>query len=306
MAKKFISTKMKIFMLILLLLSITFYVSGCIALVQSGYKLSDYADELNLNPDSFKFDANINLFDFDGSSLSKDYNLDDNINEISINLNSQDIKVENYEGQTLKVQIKSNNSTSNELTETEDGHKLSLNTSYNTPGNAHISVSIPNSFKNKGALKIVTSSGDVDISNLALDTLSISTASGDTEVSNLNLNYFNLNSSSGDTHLKNISAINETKLVSSSGEIVGNGTLGQLTANTTSGDMELKLEKSLANSSISSISGSINLSLPKDSGYKINYDTISGHLESSNGNLSHGDESSIININTTSGNLNIK
>ena len=306
MAKKFISTKMKIFMLILLLLSITFYVSGCIALVQSGYKLSDYADELNLNPDSFKFDANINLFDFDGSSLSKDYNLGDNINEISINLNSQDIKVENYEGQTLKVQLKSNNSSSGELTETEDGHKLSLNTNYNTPGNANISVSIPNSFKNKGALKIVTSSGNIDISNVALDTLSVSTASGDTEVSNLTLNYFSLNSSSGDTHLNNVSALNETRLVSSSGEIVGNGTLGQLTANTTSGDMELKLEKSITNSSLSSISGAIDLSLPKDSGYKINYDTISGHLESSNGKLSHGDESSIININTTSGNLNIK
>lgn len=306
MAKKFISSKMKIFMLILFLLSITFYVSGCIALVQSGYKLSDYTDELNVTHGSFKFDANINLFDFDGSSLSKDYNLDDNINEISINLNSQDIKVENYEGQTLKVQIKSNNSSSGELTETEDGHKLSLNTSYNTPGNANISVSIPNSFKNKGALKIVTSSGDIDISNVSLDTLSISTASGDTEASNLTSNYFTLNSSSGDTHLKNVSSLNETRLVSSSGEIVGNGTLGKLTANTASGDMELKLEKSIANSSLSSISGAINLSLPKDSGYKINYDTISGHLESSNGKLSHGDESSIININTTSGNLNIK
>lgn len=306
MAKKFISTKMKIFMLILFLLSITFYASGCVALVQSGYKLSDYADELNITPDSFKFDANINLFDFDVSSLSKEYNLNDNINEISINLNSQDIRVETYEGQALKVQIKSNNSVSSELAESEEGHKLNLNTTYNTPGNANISVSIPNSFRNKGALKIVTSNGDIDISNVSLDTLSISTASGDTEASNLTLNYFSLNSSSGDTHLKNVSALNETRLVSSSGEIVGNGTLGQLTANTTSGDMDLKLEKSIANSSLSSVSGTIDLSLPKDSGYKINYDTISGHLESSNRKLSHGDESSIININTTSGNLNVK
>ncbi|WP_160683562.1 DUF4097 family beta strand repeat-containing protein [Clostridium sp. C2-6-12] len=306
MAKKFISTKMKMLMLILLLLSITFYASGCIALIQSGYKLSDYPNELNISPDSFKFNGNINLFDFDGSSLSKEYNLNDNINEISINLNSQDIKIENYEGQTLKVQVKSGNSASSELTETEEGHKLSLNTSYNTPGNAKISLSIPNSFKSKGDLKIVTSSGDINVSNVSLDTLSVSTASGDTEASNLTLNYFSLNSSSGDTHLKNVSVSNESKLVSSSGEIVGNGTLGQLTANTTSGDMELKLEKSLANSSLRSISGSINLSLPKDSGYKINYDTISGRLESSNGKMSHGDESSIININTTSGNLNIR
>jgi DUF4097 and DUF4098 domain-containing protein YvlB len=305
MAKKFISTRMKIFMLILMLLSIAFYASGCIALVQSGYKLSDYPNELHITPDSFSFNADINLFDFNGSSLSKEYNLNDNVNEIAINLNSQDIKVENYEGQTLKVQLKNNNSVSNELSETEEGNKLSLSTNYNTPGNATVTVSIPNSFKSKGALKIITSSGDINISNVLLDSLSISTASGDTEVSNLNLNYFSLNSASGDTHFKNVSTLNETKLVSSSGEIVGNGTLGQLTANTASGDMELKLEKSLANSSISSISGTIDLSLPKNSGYKINYDTISGHLESSNGKLSHGDESSIINVNTTSGNLSV-
>ena len=55
MEKKFISTNMKIFMLILFLLSITFYASGCITLVQSGYKLSDYANELNITPNSFKF-----------------------------------------------------------------------------------------------------------------------------------------------------------------------------------------------------------------------------------------------------------
>lgn len=303
MAKKFISTRMKIFMLSLFLLSITFYVSGCIALVQSGYKLSDYANELNVNPDSLKFNVN---FDFNNSYLSKDYNLNDNINEIAINLNSQDIKVENYEGQTLKVQIKSNNSLSGELPETEDGNKLILSTRYDTPGDASISVSIPNSFKNKGTFKIVTSNGDINISNVSLDTLNISTASGDTNISNLNLNYLSLNSSSGDIHLKNVSALNETKLASSSGEIMGDGNLGKITANTTSGDMNLKLEKALANSSLSSVSGSIALSLPKNSDYKINYDTISGHLDSPNGKLTHGDESSIINVNTTSGDLTIK
>lgn len=306
MPKKFISSKMKIFMLILFLLSITFYVSGCITLVQSGYKLSDYADEINITPNSFKFNFNSDLFDFNDSYLSKDYNLSDNINEIAINLNSQNIKVQNYEGQTLKVQIKSNSSVSSELPETEEGNKLTLSSNYDTPGNASITLSIPNSFKSRGALKIITSSGDVNISNVTLDTLGISTASGNTDVSNLNLNYFNLNSASGDIHFKNISALNETKLASSSGEIVGDGNLGKITASTTSGDMELKLEKSIAASSLSSVSGYIDLSLPRNSDYKIDFETVSGHLDSSNKKLSNGNGSSIINVNTTSGNLNIR
>ena len=47
------STSIKIFLLILILLTIVFYSSGCIILVNSGYKLSDYADEINLNDFNF-------------------------------------------------------------------------------------------------------------------------------------------------------------------------------------------------------------------------------------------------------------
>lgn len=201
MGKKLISTKMKLFMLALFLLSITLYASGCIVLAQSGYKLSDYSNELHINPNSFKFD--VNLFDFNNSSISKEYPINNNISEIMLDLNSQDIKVENYEGQTLKVQIKSNSSTSSELLETEDGNKLILSAKYDTPSDATITLSIPNSFNNnRDALKLVTSSGDIQISNLSLDSLNISTASGHTKVSNLNLNYFSSDSSSGDSHLK--------------------------------------------------------------------------------------------------------
>lgn len=304
MEKKFISTKMKLFMLALFILSITLYASGCIVLAQSGYKLSDYSNELNINPNSFKFD--VNFFDFNNSSITKDYPLNDNITEISLNLNSQDIKVENYEGQNLKVQIKSNSSISGELPETEDGNKLILNTRYDTPSDATITLSIPNSFSDRGTLKLVTSSGDIQTSNLSLDSLSISTASGDSKVSNLNLNYYSLNSSSGDSHFSNLSILNETNLSSSSGDLVGSGNLGKVIANTTSGDINLKFENSLKNSSLSSVSGSISLSLPTNSGYKINYETTSGDLNSSSGKLSAGDESSIINVNTTSGDLTIK
>jgi lia operon protein LiaG len=304
MGKKFISNKMKLFMLALFLLSITLYASGCIVLAQSGYKLSDYSNEINITPNSFKSD--VNFFDFNNSSMTNEYPINDNITEISLNLNSQDIKVENYEGQTLKVQIKSNSSISSELPETEDGNKLILSTKYDTPSDATITLSIPNNFNNKGTLKLVTSSGDIQVSNLSLDRLNISTASGETKVSNLNLNYYSSDSSSGDSHFSNLSILNETKLSSSSGELVGNGNFGKVTANTTSGDIDIKFEKFLNNSSLSSSSGSISLSLPKNLGYKINYETTSGDLHSSSGKLSAGDESSIINVNTTSGDLNIK
>ena len=306
MEKKFISTNMKIFMLVLFLLSITFYASGCIVLVQSGYKLSDYADELNIDPNALKFSLNSDGFNFNDSYLSRDYPINANINEINLNLNSQNIKIVNYDGQDLKVQIKSHNTISGELLEAENDNKLVLNPRYDTPSNASITVSIPYDFNERGTLKIITSSGDIDTSNLSMNTLNLSTASGEINISNLNLNYLSLNSSSGDIDFNTMTVLNETKLNSSSGSITGSGALGTVNGSTSSGDIELKFKNSLSNTSLSTTSGSVALYIPKNLGYKINYDTISGDLDSSHKQLSSGDESSLINITTTSGDLSIR
>lgn len=294
-------------MLILLLLSITFYVSGCITLVRSGYKLSDYADELHLTPGNFKYNWNFDKFNFDfnTSSISNDYAINDTINEIDFNLSSQDIKVVNYDGDNLKVEIKSHSSLSGELPKIESGNKLVFSTKYDTPGNSTILVSVPQKFKDKGTLKIITSSGDINISNLSIDTLNVSSASGDVDASSLNLAYLNLNTSSGHIEFNNITTSTETKLISSSGDITGSGSLGTITGNTSSGDIKLHFMNSINNMSLGTHSGSVTLSIPKDLGYKINYETVSGHLTSSNKQLSNGDESSLININTVSGSLNI-
>lgn len=307
MKKKFISTNMKIFLLVLFLLSLTFYTSGCIALIQSGYKLSDYADELNIDPNTLRFNLNLDNFNFDfnNSYVSRSYTINDNINEIDLNINSQDVKVTNYDGQDLQVQIKSNSVISDELPETENGNKLILNTRYDTPGNASISVNIPNKFKDKCTLKIITSSGDINISNLSINTLNLSTASGDINVSSSTLNYLNLSNSSGDINFNTITGLMETKLTSSSGDIIGSGALGIVNCNNSSGDVDLQFRSSLNNASINTNSGSVTLSLPRDLGYKINFETSSGDLNSANGLLSFGDESSLINVNTTSGDLNI-
>lgn len=302
MQNKFISTNMKIFMILLFILSFTFYASGCITLAQSGYKLSDYSNELNINPNAFKFNLN---FDFNDSYISSDYALNDNINEININLSSQDIKVINYDGQDLKVQIESNSTISSELPKIETDNKLTLYAKYDTPRNSTISVSIPYSFKDRGTLKIITSSGNIDASNLSINSLSLSTSSGDINGSNLNQNYLNLNSSSGDIKFNTTKTLTETKFSSSSGSIIGSGTLGTLTGNTSSGDIDLQIRDSLSSTSLSTASGSVDLAFPKKSGYKVNYKTVSGDLNSHNKELSFGDESSIINVNTVSGDLKI-
>jgi len=308
MKKKFISTNMKIFLLVLFLLSMTLYVSGCIALVQSGYKLSDYADELNIDSQAFKFKFNLNKlnFDFNNSYISMNYPVNDDINEIDFNLTSQDVKVVNYDGEDLKVQIQSHSVPSGALPKTESGNKLILNTKYDTPSNSSISISIPYNFNDRGTLKIITSSGNINISNLSMNILNLSTASGDIGIFGTTLNYLSLNNSSGDINFNNLTTLNETKLTSSSGHIIGSGTLGTINGGTSSGDINLQFRNSLSNTFLSTDSGSVTLSLPLNLGYKLNYETTSGNLESSNKQLSSGDESPLININTISGDLDIK
>ena len=308
MRQKLISTNMKIFLLILIVLSIIFYASGCILLVNSGYKLSDYADELNLtfhDINSYFNNEGLN-FNLNGSIESNEHTINDNINSIEFNLTSQDIKLKNYDGDVIKVQIKSDNfHNSAELPVVESDNKLIFSTTPSNPANATILISIPYSFNDKGDIKVTTSNGYVDISNLSSKAFNLSTASGSIYMSNSNFNYLNINTSNGNIDLNNVSGSEETKISSTSGNIQLNGTPGLLSCNTNSGHINIRIKDTLNNTSLNTLSGHISLSLPENSGYKINYNTLSGNFTSDNKPLSFGDESSIINLRTSSGDINI-
>jgi len=103
---------------------------------------------------------------------------------------------------------------------------------------------------------------------------------------NSNQNYLDLNSSSGDIKFNSIKILTETKFTSSSGSIIGSGTLGTVTGNTSSGNIDLKIKDSLKNTSLRTASGSVNLDFPRNLGYKVNYETVSGDLNLHNRGLS--------------------
>lgn len=310
MKKTLISTNMKIFLLILLVLSIIFYASGCIVLANSGYKLSDYADELNIaahnftsyfNNEGIKFGLN-----FNESVTSSEQSLNEGIDSIEFNLTSQHVQLKNYDGDVIKIQIKSNvvlNSA--KLPAVESDNKLIFSSTPDTPNNATISISIPSSFNSKGDIKVTTSNGDIDVSNLSLKSFTLSTASGDVYMSNSNFNYLSINTSVSDVDLNNVNNKEETKINSTSGYIRFIGNPSVLNCNTSSSDIDIQVKDILNNTSLSTLSGDISLSLPENCGYKINYNTISGDFNPPSTGLSFGDESSIINLRSASGDMNI-
>lgn len=308
MNKKFISTKMKITLLVLLSLSFIFYASGCIVLAQSNYRLSDYSDELHLNTNSLKYNFNFmnNFLNFTNSYSSHDYNINSNINEIYFNMNSQDIELVNTDDINLNIKIKGFSSSSYQLNLLESNNKITFSPSADIPENAEIIISVPSEISNRLILKLTTSSGDINLSNVSSNTLNVSSASGDINLSNCDLNYLYTSSSSGDINLNSVNSYIETNLYSLSGSIYGTGNFAVLTGTTTSGDIELTFEDKLNNIYLNDNSGDIYLSIPSYCGYEVNYNTLFGELNSSEGIITNGDRSNAININTTSGDLSIQ
>ncbi|CAI3627698.1 DUF4097 family beta strand repeat-containing protein [Clostridium neonatale] len=299
MKKKFMSTSIKIFLLILILLTIVFYSSGCIILVNSGYKLSDYADEINLNDFNFYYSDELG---FNYKTSEKSYPINNNIKNIEISLESQNINVNEYDGDNILVEIKNNRNSNAELSKTENGDKMIFNSNHSIPSHSTVNISIPQKIIKDLSLKLTTSSGDVNLSNLNINSISTFTSSGEIYMSNVNLDYISLNSSSGDISLNNLFA-SDTKINSTSGEIDCIGNFGTLYSSSTSGDMNFSFTDSLKKSSFGSVSGDISLNIPTQCGYKINYYTVSG--DTSFSTLSNGSEEALIDIKTTSGDISV-
>lgn len=299
MKKKFMSTSIKIFLLILILLTIVFYSSGCIILVNSGYKLSDYADEINLNDFNFYYSDELG---FNYKTSEKSYPINNNIKNIEISLESQNINVNEYDGDNILVEIKNNRNSNAELSKTENGDKMIFNSNHSIPSHSTVNISIPQKIIKDLSLKLTTSSGDMNLSNLNINSISTFTSSGEIYMSNINLDYISLNSSSGDISLNNLFA-SDTKINSTSGEIDCIGNFGTLYSSSTSGDMNFSFTDTLKKSSFGSVSGDISLNIPTQCGYKINYYTVSG--DTSFSTLSNGSEEALIDIKTTSGDISV-
>ena len=308
MSKKFISTKMKIFLLVLLILSIIFYASGCIVLVQSNCNILDYSDEIHFNPDSFKYNLDFknNFLNFTNSYSSHNYEINDNISEIDLNMNSQNIEIVNTENKFLNIKIKSFSSSNTELNLSQSNNKMTFSPTVDIPDSAEIILSIPLELADKITLKLTTSSGDINLNNYSSNTVNASSANGDINLNNCNLNYLYSSSSSGDINMNSVNSHVETNVSSLSGTINGTGNFSVFTGSTSSGDINIDFENKLNNLFISSISGDIDLCIPSHCGYEINYNTLSGELNTDETFMTNGDKSSTININTSSGDLNIK
>lgn len=198
---------------------------------------------------------------------------------------------------------------------------------------------------NTDKLKLETSSGDIEVSNLTSNSLEASTISGSVFASGIKSEKTNAQTASGDIQLQDIKGKLEATTISGSMDIIGGndkinlGTTsgyinlskadGVVNVNTISGEVQITESKGGANiesasgnvyyfcnaltedSDFSTISGSLNISIPENSNVEFDATTVSGYISTFFGNGEKefkkkiGDGSVNLQAETVSGSINV-
>lgn len=281
--KKLISTKMKVFMVFLLITSITCFTTSTVVLYRSNFNLSDYINFDRWNNwynGNFGFTYNYN----DYNTTFLDESLAD-IQNLNMDFTGHDVTLEIYSGSNLIINssnttigtisrsIDPSNTTSNSLNVTTSEGTLTV-LPYTMP--KQLLIKVPSTYNKNINLK--TTSGYIDFSNLTLESININGVNSDIYLNNINCKSSNIYTINGDINLDNLTS---TDLLVDTvvGEIYASNLKSNIDFKTISGDIFAGLTNELTNANIKSTSGSINLKVLENNNFSIDYSTINGDLE---------------------------
>ena len=229
----------------------------------NGIKIgSDSNEDVNINwGNIYLNNKNISTVNLNETKSTKV----DNITDISIDSSFVPIKVIPTDLKEIEVTLKGSitgnvnpklvmNTVNNKLEIKVENNKSSYSI---MNSNAVLTIKLPSDYKKH--LKVVSSSADIFMKDLNIDTLSIVTSSGDMDLSNITANSISSTASSGDTTIDNIS--------------------GKLLLISSSGDIELNLKNNNEFIEIESSSGDVDIYFNDDSNYSVSGKTSSGTIE---------------------------
>lgn len=179
-------------------------------------------------------------------------------------------------------------------------------------------------------LDVSTASGEVTLTELTAETVSLSTASGDIVFAG-DYDRLQAGTASGDVRVESLGSPRETEVDTSSGRVEVIGDCGELSLDSASGDMTatgvtargvdvdttsgkvvLELLSCPTELDVETTSGDVELTLPKDSGFRLEFDAASGDMDKCDFPLSRdrgvylaGDGRADFSVDTTSGDLTI-
>lgn len=164
---------------------------------------------------------------------------------------------------------------------------------------------------NMNKIEIDTASAGISVIGITATEFDTSTASGDTWLEKCSAMNINIENVSGYVNLTEINAENiDAETVSGNVEIMG--TVKDITAESVSGIILLCTDNAPQTADISTVSGDVRFEIPDNDGFNIELDSVSGKITSdfpltiNSGNQTYGNGSRNYNIETVSGNVNIK
>ncbi|WP_027632993.1 DUF4097 family beta strand repeat-containing protein [Clostridium hydrogeniformans] len=316
--------KIKKFVLVLVSLVFICYGAGALIILSSGGTIYDIFNRGNFNGflrNNFRGYGNeLNLERSESISLK-------DISKINVSTTFSDVKVIYNDGEELRADLKGSvrgtlSSSDIELILTSSNGEV--NVKQTSPSGMNINFSdagltlyIPKSYSK--AMDISTISGDVDLSQVNLDTtgMKIKTISGDIRCNNIKTKDMEINSTSGSVSInKLISSTLKSSQIS--GDININDFEGAIELKTTSGEIRLKMNKINDSAKISSISGDVDLYINPSINIEFDINSVSGDvsldnslntsgiIKKSKGSIKVNSGGISSSISTTSGDIRIK
>ena len=212
------------------------------------------------------------------------------ISSIDIDVNCYSVFVERKDVKSIAVILDGNEKRwpsvykTNGVLKIVDERSFSLFDGFQTN---KIILELPNSFE-PSELDVKTSSGSMSVVNVKTPSIDCSCSSGSISLENCESDDGDLKSSSGSLKISG-STIKKLDCKSTSGSIKLEGSFDSIDANATSGSVKAELKSPLkGKSSMKSVSGSVNLSVPDGSSLGIKYSTSSGSYKNSKTGVSGG------------------
>ncbi|MBZ2174210.1 DUF4097 domain-containing protein [Schnuerera sp. xch1] len=138
-----------------------------------------------------------------------------------------------------------------------------------------LNIYIPNNYEDR--IKVITSSGDINVSKLELSQLNLTTNSGDIIVKDVTLDTISTETSSGNQIIKSITST-KSNLIASSGDINVYNFIGDMVVETSSGEIKLNYNEFNKDINATTSSGNVKIVLPESSQFNIDAYASSGNI----------------------------
>lgn len=165
-----------------------------------------------------------------------------------------------------------------------------------------LTLSLPDALYQE--LKLSVGSAKLTLSDVRANELELDSISGGMELDRIEASELQIDTTSGSVRARSLT-VSELEVSSISGDAELEGAFDSVDAEMTSGSVSLTAAPLPHEIDVSTISGNVTLTLPKDSAFLYEFDTLSGRLTNSLPNAASGSDAAV-EIDTTSGSLTLQ